>query len=48
MLVRSYYAKVEVEEDYFFVFLYFMKLKGTNLGYWIWGVGISTDYSTII
>ena len=25
MLVGSYYAKVKVEEDYFFIFLYFMK-----------------------
>ena len=25
MLVRSYYAKVGVEEDYFFIFLYFFR-----------------------
>ena len=27
MLVGSYYAKVKVEEDYFFIFLYFMKME---------------------
>ena len=39
MLVRSYYAKVGVEEDYFLsFFMVFRKLKGMNLGYWIWGL----------
>ena len=50
MLVRSYYAKIGVEEDYFFNLFMFFFLKmeryesrGLDLG-----VVISTDYSTYL
>ena len=48
MLVRSYYAKVGVEEDYFLSFYIFLEKekyesRGLDLG-----VGISTDYSTYL